>query len=289
MKRYLFLLFIPLFAVGVAPVRAATLSCAILAADLRQNAANADVAILQNFLIGQGYLKTKATGFFGPATLKAVQAFQKANGLYAAGFVGPQTRAKMQSLCAVTMTIGAGSGAATSSQVSTTILVTPSFGTSTATGSGGSAVNSSSGGNSVIVSLYPDPKAAYLQMRAAYDAAPTLDAFVAVSSKYASAARQDDAAAQKSDMQNLSFADKADYLNSNIKSVIPTVGEIVSVGVVQNGPAATIVLLPSPASGKTAKGLVILLFENGAWKLQSEKWLDDSGSGIEPLPSASGG
>jgi hypothetical protein len=68
-----------------------------------------DVKILQSFLISQKYLAatslgtSNATGFFGLMTEKAVQAFQKANGIvssgtfYSTGYgnVGPTTRAKI--------------------------------------------------------------------------------------------------------------------------------------------------------------------------------------------------
>ncbi len=69
-----------------------------------------DVTTLQNFLISQGLLASDAnTGFFGPLTEKAVQAFQKANGLVSSGTplttgygnVGPITRAKINSLLGV--------------------------------------------------------------------------------------------------------------------------------------------------------------------------------------------
>ena len=55
---------------------------------------NDDVAALQTFLVGEGYLIPDAvTRFFGPETLAATKAFQKANGIPATGFVGPLTRA----------------------------------------------------------------------------------------------------------------------------------------------------------------------------------------------------
>ncbi len=52
-----------------------------------------EVTVLQNFLIAKGYLKSKATGYFGPATEVAVKAFQIKNKITpATGIVGPKTR-----------------------------------------------------------------------------------------------------------------------------------------------------------------------------------------------------
>ncbi len=66
-----------------------------------------EVKILQNFLISQGLLSADSnTGYFGPATQKAVQDFQKARGLVSSGdfwttgygMVGPATRAMINSI-----------------------------------------------------------------------------------------------------------------------------------------------------------------------------------------------
>lgn len=54
---------------------------------------NNQVLELQNFLKDRGYLKAAPNGNFGPATLSAVKALQKANGLPQVGQVGPATRA----------------------------------------------------------------------------------------------------------------------------------------------------------------------------------------------------
>lgn len=59
---------------------------------------NDDVKRLQQLLAQDKdiYPNGLATGFFGPATMKAVKAFQKKHGLPQVGRVGPATRAKLQ-------------------------------------------------------------------------------------------------------------------------------------------------------------------------------------------------
>ncbi len=71
-------------------------TCANIAHNLRygmrDTADSSNVSMLQDFLNSNGYLKTAPSGFFGKGTLKAVQAFQKANKLSPTGFVGSLTR-----------------------------------------------------------------------------------------------------------------------------------------------------------------------------------------------------
>jgi peptidoglycan hydrolase-like protein with peptidoglycan-binding domain len=50
------------------------------------------------YLAQTGYLETDPTGYFGNATKKAVQVFQRANGIAPQGNVGPATRAKIKEL-----------------------------------------------------------------------------------------------------------------------------------------------------------------------------------------------
>jgi peptidoglycan hydrolase-like protein with peptidoglycan-binding domain len=54
-----------------------------------------EVKKLQNFLLQYGNMSGTANGNFGPATLKAVKAFQEANGLIVTGVVGKVTREKV--------------------------------------------------------------------------------------------------------------------------------------------------------------------------------------------------
>ncbi len=66
-----------------------------------------EVYTLQNLLIQSGYLKVSATGYFGVITLKAVKEFQRANNIVPVGFVGPVTRAALNSVTLVSVTTGA--------------------------------------------------------------------------------------------------------------------------------------------------------------------------------------
>lgn len=59
-----------------------------------------EVRMLQDKLKDLGFLATDidSTGIFGKLTASAVKAFQKANGISAVGFVGPGTRAALNSM-----------------------------------------------------------------------------------------------------------------------------------------------------------------------------------------------
>ncbi len=63
--------------------------------DLKTGSKGTEVTKLQNILIKKGYLKATANGVYGPATTAAVKAWQKAAGLPATGYFGPQSRAKI--------------------------------------------------------------------------------------------------------------------------------------------------------------------------------------------------
>lgn len=60
-----------------------------------------EVSALQDYLQTKGYLDSEPTGFFGRLTVAAAKSFQTANGIRPTGYVGPVTRAKIQSLSCV--------------------------------------------------------------------------------------------------------------------------------------------------------------------------------------------
>ena len=64
---------------------------------LRQGASGQDVEYLQTLLCGVGEIIT-VDGKFGPATTKAVKAFQKANSMTVDGIVGPKTWAALEAV-----------------------------------------------------------------------------------------------------------------------------------------------------------------------------------------------
>ena len=76
--------------------------CAVITSALRLGSrdknTNGDVTTLQSYLMQANYLDSDPTGYFGRATLKAVQEFQKANGIVPQGNVGLYTRAKIKEL-----------------------------------------------------------------------------------------------------------------------------------------------------------------------------------------------
>lgn len=60
--------------------------------DIRFLSSGNNVVNLQNALKIKGFFNYNSTGYFGPLTLSAVKAFQKANNIPSTGFVGPLTR-----------------------------------------------------------------------------------------------------------------------------------------------------------------------------------------------------
>lgn len=87
-----------------APLPASSKICYAIPSDIHYGASDiamkGEVTDLQNFLVTQGYFNTYnvGTGHFGPITLKAVMQFQAAQSLPTTGFVGPLTRASIQSI-----------------------------------------------------------------------------------------------------------------------------------------------------------------------------------------------
>jgi peptidoglycan hydrolase-like protein with peptidoglycan-binding domain len=84
-------------------------SCPVFLRTLSRGESGADVLALQQYLIAQGFLTgDSATGFFGPATESAVQAWQATHGIVSSGtpistgygVAGSRTRAAITSACA---------------------------------------------------------------------------------------------------------------------------------------------------------------------------------------------
>jgi len=79
-------------------------------APLHVGSSGPEVSTLQQILKDQGYFAYPTiTGYYGSATWKAVAAFQWANGLEAVGYVGPTTRALLDSLSPSTLAQSASS------------------------------------------------------------------------------------------------------------------------------------------------------------------------------------
>jgi peptidoglycan hydrolase-like protein with peptidoglycan-binding domain len=75
---------------------AQTYVCVDLNINLVRGSESKYVLALQNFLYEKGVLKATPNGYFGPATLAAVKAFQKSVGLSQVGNTGPLTRAAIK-------------------------------------------------------------------------------------------------------------------------------------------------------------------------------------------------
>jgi peptidoglycan hydrolase-like protein with peptidoglycan-binding domain len=74
-----------------------TVTSAKTSSEISQGSSGEAVKVVQQQLIALGFLKSTATGYFGPLTLEAVIAFQKAKGIDAIGIVGPKTKAALAS------------------------------------------------------------------------------------------------------------------------------------------------------------------------------------------------
>lgn len=71
-------------------------SCVDLKYGLAYKDESSEVLALQNFLYKKGYLTAAPNGYFGPATLAGVKAYQQSIGQEQAGNVGPLTRAALR-------------------------------------------------------------------------------------------------------------------------------------------------------------------------------------------------
>jgi peptidoglycan hydrolase-like protein with peptidoglycan-binding domain len=78
-----------------APVYTGTGGPHIFNTDLWFEMTSNEVKELQDYLIGEKYLESSATSYFGPLTLNAVKKFQIANNIPSTGYVGILTRAAL--------------------------------------------------------------------------------------------------------------------------------------------------------------------------------------------------
>jgi len=121
-----------------------TTTCAplVLTRNLAPGSKGSDVSALQQFLETQGYYAYPSiTGYFGPVTEQAVEAFQSANGIESVGEVGPITSAKIATLTATcsmsTASTGTSSTSATTATTTATGVLPLTFGGGGEGGGGG--------------------------------------------------------------------------------------------------------------------------------------------------------
>ncbi len=137
---------------------------------------NGEVSVLQNFLIDEGYLSGKSTGFFGVATRVAVQKFQSEVGISSTGRVGPKTRAEIKK-----MTCGGGTTTIPTRievgevRKETPKVVTPT--TSTVSGCATGAVYNTTTGQKCMVTTTAVPRSGSLAV--SVSATPTSSTIVA--------------------------------------------------------------------------------------------------------------
>jgi dihydrofolate reductase len=93
MKKYFNLIIIFLFLVTSSVCVAQTGNT--IDVNLKYGTQSSSVLSLQQFLFSNNYLKATPNGRFGSQTLLAVKAFQSATGIPTTGYVGPQTRLKI--------------------------------------------------------------------------------------------------------------------------------------------------------------------------------------------------
>ncbi len=132
-------------AVPVTRAQSIVSSCPVLTHTLAQGMQGTDVGTLQAFLKHESYFQyPEVTGYFGPITEHAVQAFQKARNIVASGtpettgfgLVGPRTRAAIAASCEQQGVSAAQATGTTSAQVTVQATSTrPIAGTQSATSS----------------------------------------------------------------------------------------------------------------------------------------------------------
>ncbi len=130
----------------VAPsVSFAAASCTKLTADIGTGSSDSygsqNVIALQRFLVSAGYMAATPNGYFGPATTMGVKMFQAARGISATGFVGPLTRAAIETASCSGSTASPSARSDSSSQApvlknpSSTLFSAPKAGEALAIGS----------------------------------------------------------------------------------------------------------------------------------------------------------
>lgn len=115
-------------------VHASALTCVNITKSISKNAKNTDVFKLQQFLYDKGYLSASPTGFFGVATLRAVNQFQADYKISPTGSIGPKTRSKIQELSCKINVLSTGGiipipmlGISANEDTVTTVVATPSI------------------------------------------------------------------------------------------------------------------------------------------------------------------
>lgn len=82
------------------PIHTGEVDRAVFVSALKIGSKGAEVMALQSLLKGQNniYPEGLITGYYGPATQRAILRLQKVNGLEQVGFVGPKTRALLNKI-----------------------------------------------------------------------------------------------------------------------------------------------------------------------------------------------
>ena len=126
-----------------------TSSCVSLTNNLRYRSTDAqtggDVSVLQDFLQSSGYLKASPSGYMGLLTVKGVKGFQSDNGISPTGYVGPLTRAKIQTASCAGTTANISNNSTSNNQNGTTLVSGCASGAMFSSTTGASCSSTSSG------------------------------------------------------------------------------------------------------------------------------------------------